>query len=257
MLDVKPLRSATFLQTMHPGIKLALAIVFIVMASITPPQEILRLVPLATLLLMFILLGRIPLGTLCKRILALSPFIVLAGISLPFTTSGTVGGTIPLLGWQWTQEGWHNFLILLARSSFSLLTLIVLSLTTDFPALLEALRRARLPGALINSLGLLYRYLFVLGDESSRMMRARNSRYLGRRPLHEPAVLGGMVGTLWIRSYLRSVRVAHAMEARGGMGGRMLSVQHRPVWAGEWVVLGLGISFCAGLILLPMGLVGR
>ncbi len=256
MLDDKPLRSDTFLHKMHPGIKLSLAISFIVTASIIPPQEMLRLVPAAILLLLIILLGRVSLWTLFKRILALSPFILLAGISLPFSTPGTVGGEIPLLGWQWTQEGWHGFLILLARSSFSLVTLIVLSMTTDFSALLEALRRARLPGALINSLGLLYRYLFVLGNEGSRMMRARNSRHLGRRPLHEPEVLGGMVGTLWIRSYLRSVRVAHAMEARGGMGGRMLSAQHRSVSAGEWVALGLGVIFCAALMVLPMGMVG-
>jgi cobalt/nickel transport system permease protein len=256
MFDDKPHHADTFLQRMHPGIKLALVISFIVTASIIPPQEMLQLVPAAILLLLLIPLGRIPLWTLFKRFLTLAPFIVLAGISLPFSTPGTVGGTLPLLGWQWTQEGWHNFLILLARSSFSLLTLVLLSLTTDFPALLEALRRMKLPGALINSLGLLYRYLFVLGDEGSRMMRARNSRHLGKRPLREPAVLGGMVGTLWLRSYLRSVRVAHAMEARGGLGGRMLSAQHRSVSAGEWIVLGIGVSFCAALIVLPLGLVG-
>ena len=113
-------------------------------------------------------------------------------------------------------------------------------MTTDFSALLEALRRARLPGALINSLGLLYRYLFVLGDEGSRMMRARNSRHLGRILLREPAVLGGMVGTLWIRSYLRSVRVAHAMEARGGMGGRMLSAAAPVSIGGRMDSAGIG-----------------
>jgi len=256
MLDVKPQRTANSIQRIHPGIKLTLAIVLIVSASLIPAPEIVRLIPACTLLVVFIILGRITIWSIVKRFLTLTPFIVLAGISLPFATPGTVVGTIPLLGWQWTLEGWHGFLILLARSSFSLLTLILLSLTTDFPALLEALRRIRIPKVLVNSLGLLYRYLFQLHDEGARMMRARNSRHLGRRLFHEPLILGRMVGTLWIRSYLRAERVAQAMEARGSLGGRMLSAKYRQVSPGEWVLLGFGVIFCAVLVFLPAGLVG-
>jgi cobalt/nickel transport system permease protein len=256
MLNSYTHRSEGLLDKMHAGVKFALAVAFILTASFTPAAEIYRLLPLLTVLLVLIILGGLSLGKIISRLLVLTPFIVLAGISLPFITPGAVGGTVPLLGWQWTWEGWHSFLILAGRSYFSLLSLIILSLTTDFPRLLEAFRRFKIPQVLLNSLGLLYRYLFVLQDEGFRMLRARQSRYLGKKPWREPALLGGMVGTLWIRSYLRAERVAHAMEARGGLSGRMLSVQYHPANAGEWIMLGMGIALCLAELLAPAGWVG-
>jgi cobalt/nickel transport system permease protein len=256
MLNSSPQNSGGFLCQMHAGVKFALAVAFILTASFVPTNELYRLLPLLTVLLLLIVLGGISLGKIIRRLLVLTPFIVLTGISLPFITPGTVGGSVPLLGWQWTREGLHSLLILAARSYFSLLSLILLSLTTDFSQLLEAFRRFRLPPALLHSLGLLYRYLFVLRDEGFRMLRARQSRHLGRKPFREPALLGRMVGTLWIRSYLRAERVMHAMEARGGLSGRMLSVQFHHATSVEWIALGTSIALCVAVLLTPAGWVG-
>jgi cobalt/nickel transport system permease protein len=253
MSDIKPQQSANPIHRIHPVIKLALAITFIVVISLISSTKITRLIPVGFFLALFILLAEVPLLRFIRHFLTLSPFVVLAGISLPFTTPGTVAGTVPLLGWHWTWEGWHSFLILFARSSLSFITLILLSLITNFPSLMGALRRMKMPMVLINSLELLYRYLFVLRDEGSRMMRARQSRYLGKKPFREPAILGRMVGTLWIRSYLRAERVAQAMEARGGLGGHLLSIQHRPVAPGEWALLLISVIFCAAIVFLPVG----
>ena len=253
MPDVKTQQTANPIHRIHPVIKLVLAIIFIIMISLISSTKITRLIPVGFFLALFILIAEIPLLRLIRHFLTLSPFIVLAGISMLFTTPGAVGGTVPLLGWQWTWEGWHRFLILFARSSLSFITLILLSLITNFHSILAALRRMKMPLVIINALELLYRYLFVLRDEGSRMMRAHTSRYLGRRALHEPAVLGQMVGMLWIRSYLRAERVAQAMETRGGLGGPLLSMQHRPIAPGEWVLLLISVIFCAAILFLPVG----
>jgi cobalt/nickel transport system permease protein len=68
----------------------------------------------------------------------------------------------------------------------------------------------------------MYRYLAVLTDEASRMLRARASRSAIRLGHHgggsirwRAEVTGRMVGSLFLRSYERSERVYAAMQARG------------------------------------------
>lgn len=96
--------------------------------------------------------------------------------------------------------------------------------TTPFHDLLEGLERLRLPRLMVAVISLMYRYLAVLTDEATRMMRARASR--AATPPGAPApdwrwqgrVVGNMVGALFIRAYERSERVYIAMQSRGYQG---------------------------------------
>jgi len=62
-----------------------------------------------------------------------------------------------------------KFLVITVRSSLCILTLILLSNTTPFSDLLDVLKRARVPALMVTTLALMYRYLFVLKDQSARM----------------------------------------------------------------------------------------
>ncbi len=65
----------------------------------------------------------------------------------------------------------------------------------------------------MSTISFMYRYLAVLSDEASRLVRARASRsadltgHGGGSIRWRAGVVGGMVGSLFIRSYERSERV--------------------------------------------------
>jgi cobalt/nickel transport system permease protein len=70
----------------------------------------------------------------------------------------------------------------------------------------------------------MYRYLAVLTDEASRMLRARYARSGGAGGRSggsirwRATVTGRMVGSLFLRAYERSERIYAAMQARGFEG---------------------------------------
>ena len=240
------------LQHADPRIKLLATLSFVITATFIPPQEPVRFLLLVALITPFILASRVPLYFLFSRLLILSPFFILAGITLPFTGNDAVVAHVPLLGWSIRLDGLDLFLVLIARGFLSLLCLMLFITTTPFGRLLQALRTIKLPTALINTLDLMYRYVFVLADEGERIMRARDVRWQGRRPLGEIKVLGRMVGWLWIRSYERGVRVSRAMLARGGLTGRSIKFNSNDFRLAQWAVGLILIGSCILILCLPL-----
>jgi cobalt/nickel transport system permease protein len=101
----------------------------------------------------------------------------------------------------------------------------------------------------------MYRYIFLLAEESLRMTRARDSRsaVLERQPspIFQAKTTGSMIGSLLLRSFERSERVHQAMVARGYQGVIQQFVSP-PVPAGDMLISG--IALCAGAVLLLLSL---
>ena len=178
------------------GLKLAAGLGVVVAALVMPwPRAWLAL---AALLLLTAVLGRLPWGFLAKRLLCLEPFVLgVAALSLL------------------RPHGAAAFAALVAKSTLCLLAMILLSATTAFSDLLSSLRRLGLPSLLVTVLALMYRYLFVLLDESERMSLARSSRTFGAGRARTWRSSADIVGGLFVRSSLRAERVYDAMCARG------------------------------------------
>jgi cobalt/nickel transport system permease protein len=151
------------------------------------------------------------------------PF-ALAAFPLIFTVQEQVIATITLgpLDLTISAEGLRRFLTIMAGSWLSVQVALLLAFTTPFHDLVDALRELRLPRILISIISFMYRYIAVLTDEGSRMLRARDSRSAmgeGRGSIRWRAtVTGRMVGSLFLRSYERSERIYAAMQARGFEG---------------------------------------
>ena len=178
--------------------KLSVSLCLLVALVSVPLSSSLSFALAATILLIVAALSRIPPGFLVRRILFLEPFVL---------------GVAFLAIFQ--ENGWRHFLSILLRSTLCLLTVILLSNTTPFAELMGVLRRMRVPALLITILALMYRYLFVLVDESERMARARNSRTFTSRRIFAWTVFAGVAGQLFIRSTERAERIYAAMCARG------------------------------------------
>ena len=103
----------------------------------------------------------------------------------------------------------------IVKSNLCALTLLLLTWTTPFQDILQALRRLRLPLVMLTTLALMYRYLPVLSEESRRMQRARASRTFSHRRRLAWHNLANIIGQLFVRTAGRAERIYLAMSARG------------------------------------------
>lgn len=183
------------------------------------------------------------------------PFILIA-LPLVFTRPGDPLGVVEIgpLRLTISGEGLRAFGTIATKSWLSVQVALLLTYTTPFHDLLDAMRELRVPRILVSIIGFMYRYLAVIGDEAQRLIRARASRSatapgargggsLGWRA----RVTGHMVGSLFLRSYERSERIYAAMVARG-FDGTFRHMGVRPVERGEWVVAALVLAALAGLL---------
>ena len=227
--DMPPLHLDPYIPRLSPvhrldaRVKLVLTLAYIVALTSLPIHAPLTW-PLAFLALVWLVVwaARLPLGHVLKRSLLALPF-TLAAAALLFTVPGQPLTTLSLGPVTLTvnQEGLLRFVTVVLKAWLAVQMTVVLSATTRFTELLQALRSLGVPQVLVSIVGFMYRYLFVLVDEVGRMIVARESR--SARPDGRPGgsvawragVTGRMAGSLFLRSYERSERIYAAMLARG------------------------------------------
>ncbi|MEK7312525.1 MAG: cobalt ECF transporter T component CbiQ [Chloroflexota bacterium] len=214
-------QGSSLLHGLDPRIKIVGVVLFVAASTI---------LPFGSWLAYFLLFGATlvaarftGLGTTyaLKRSFVALPF-ALAAITLPFTVPGQ---TIAHFGGLTvTAEGSIRLLSIVIKSWVSVQMAILLTATTPVHDLLWGMRELRVPRPLVSIIGFMYRYLFVLADESLRLMRARAARAgagagrSGGSLVWRGRVAGGMVGSLMLRAFERSERIYDAMVARGFKG---------------------------------------
>ena len=253
---------ARHLDPYHPGdsmlhrlderVKLPLALGLILATALVPPGGWAVYILLFSINLALALLSSLGPLRLLKRALLAIPF-ALAALPLLFTTPGevlfnVVVGTHTLTA---SLEGLLRFLGIGVKSWLSIQGAILLTATTQVDEVFQALRFLKVPRILVAIISLMWRYLFVMTEETSRLLRARSARsgadsIPGRRSGGSAAwrarVAGGMAGSLILRSLERSERVYAAMLARGYDGEiRSLPVPH--LAGSDWLILILGLAF--------------
>jgi cobalt/nickel transport system permease protein len=248
----------SLIHRLDPRLKLVATLAFVVVATSARPRAWPAFVLLSLLALGAVLLSRIPLGVALRRSAIALPFAGMVALSLPFTRGGEVLWSWQPLGLSLavTEEGLILFGAVLVKSWLSVLFAGLLIATTPFTQVIKAARALRLPAILASTVSFMYRYLFVLVDEAGRLMTARAARSVGsgRTVWWRARVLGGMVGSLFIRSYERSERIYAAMLSRGYAGElrsmAVLTWQRRDTWIGLlWAALLAGAA-AAGWFLL-------
>ena len=216
----------------HPGVslihrldvrlKLVLAVLFIITIVLTPDGAWLAYGLLLVAVLVPTVVSRLGMGFVQRRAAVAFPF-ALAAVTVMFSTPGR-----PLLSGQVlgrlvtvTHAGLIRFISIVLKSWLSMQVSVILTASTSFPALLQAMQSLRIPRVLVGIAGFTYRYLFVIGDEALRLLRARAARSaapdgrVGQSVFWRARVTGGMIASLFLRSLERSERIYYAMLARG------------------------------------------
>lgn len=180
------------------GLKSGVALAFVLGVVLLPRASWTAYAGAAALLLLLAGLSRIPAAALARRLLLVEPFAL--GVAL-----------LTLL----QPDGLGVFAATLAKSTLCLFCMVLLSGTTRFSAILRVLWSLRVPSLLVTTLALMHRYLFLLVDETGRMVRARRSRTYARSRASVWRSSATVIAQLFVRSSERAERIYSAMCARG------------------------------------------
>jgi cobalt/nickel transport system permease protein len=155
-------------------------------------------------------LGRLPPGYLLKKILLVAPFALMVGAANPFFDQEPLVRVGPLT----LSGGWVSYGSILLRFVLTIGAALVLIATTSFSGVCLALVRLGVPKVLAIQLLFLYRYLFVLTEEATRLVRARALRSFHGKGMGF-RVFAGVLGNLLLRTMDRAQRIHLAMLCRG------------------------------------------
>jgi cobalt/nickel transport system permease protein len=195
---------------MDPRIKVLTTVVFIVCVVSFGKHDISALVPFLVYPLLLVVVGDLPIGYLMRKVTLAAPFAILLGIFNPLFDQEVFLQVGPL----GISGGWVSFFSILLRFIMTVGAVLILIATTGYHAVCMALERMGVPQVFVVQLLFLYRYLFVLVDEASRMVRARSLRSFEGKGLGI-RVVGSMAGHLLLRAMDRAQRIHLAMLCRG------------------------------------------
>ena len=164
--------------------------------------------------------GGTPVCVFVKLLTVPMSFLIIGVITIAINSSDSKSSflcSISVLGMYVgvTLKGIQNAVHLFFKALGAVSCLYYLSLNTPMLDLLSALSKIKVPKLIVEMMGLIYRFIFVLLETANTMVIAQNSR-LGYSNLSSGyRSLGALVSTLFIRAYKRSDQLYTALEARG------------------------------------------
>lgn len=208
-LDIISSRETT-VHRLDPRAKLLTTLAFIVLVVSFSKHTITGLVPFVIYPVVVTALGDLPLGYLLRKVLLAAPFAFFIGVFNPFFDREILMHLGPVA----ISGGWLSFISIMLRFTLTVSAALILIATTGLNGVCLALEKLGAPRAFVVQLLFLYRYLFVLGDEATRLRRARSLRSFEGRGMGI-RVFTSLVGQLLLRTLDRARRIHLAMLCRG------------------------------------------
>ncbi len=212
-----------FLQRLDPRTKVIGLLVLLVTASFTH-----RVVLLAAIYLLGVVLAAasaVPLGGFLRRVWLTVPLFT-AFVVLPATTNLITAGevVVPLGTWfghpvGLTAQGLAGAVLLVSRVAVSVSLALLVTITTPWTRMLEALRTLKVPRMFVTVGAMAYRYVFVLIEVITDRYTARVARTVRREKAKAGrSFVAASAGALFGRAHQLSGEVNDAMIARGYVG---------------------------------------
>jgi cobalt/nickel transport system permease protein len=198
---------------LDPRAKLLTTLIFIVAVISSGKYEISALLPFFLYPAVTISLGTIPFRYILRKLLIVIPFAVLIGIFNPVIDREIMMRLGPVS----VSGGWISFFSILLKFLLTAGSVLILIACTGFNSLCMALEKIGIPRIFAVQLLFLYRYIFVLIEEASRMANARSLRSFNGKG-KGMKVFGYLLGHLLLRTVDRAQRIYLAMLCRGFNG---------------------------------------
>jgi cobalt/nickel transport system permease protein len=195
---------------LDPRAKLLTTLIFIIAVISFGKYEISALIPFFLYPAVMISLGNLPVYYIFRKLLIVTPFAVMIGIFNPLIDRQILMHIGPLS----MSGGWVSFCSIMLKFTLTAGSVLVLIASTGFNAVCMALEKMGVPRIFAVQLLFLYRYIFVLIDEASRMANARSMRSFDGKG-KGVRVFGYLLGHLLLRTVDRAQRIHLAMLCRG------------------------------------------
>ncbi len=177
--------------------------------------------------------ARVPTRTYLGVLAAPVSFVALSAVSVAVTVGSRA--VDPL--WSWgpvavTDGTLDRAVEVSVRSGAAMAALALLATTTPVTDLLEGLRRLRVPAAVVDVAGLVYRMLFTLLDTARGVREAQSARlgYTSGRSARRS--VGLLASSVLAQSFVRAHRLEAGLAGRGGGGSLRTVATPRPVSRG-------------------------
>jgi cobalt/nickel transport system permease protein len=180
-------------------VKVLATLLLVSAIALVPVDDVGAVVAVLAALVGLSRLARVPLGVFAARVAMAEPFVL--GVAVLSLFQG---------------RGLAVFAAVALKSTTCVVAVQLLAHTTPFQEVLAVIRRAKVPAVLVATLALLYRYLYVVVEETQRMRRARAARTWSPRQRGSWSGLSSVIALSLVRSMARAERVHVAMRARGG-----------------------------------------
>jgi cobalt/nickel transport system permease protein len=226
----------TLIHRLDPRAKLIVTFAYIFTVISFPKYDLSGLVPLLFFPAFLLVAGEIPVGFILKKILIVSPFAVFIGVFNPLLDRAPLLHVfgLPVSG------GWISFASVMTKFLLTISAGLLLIATTSFPGVCHALHRLGLPEVFVAQLMFLYRYIFVLMEETMKIVRARDIRSFGNRG-RDMKTFTNLVSMMFIRTMDRSERIYQSMLSRG-FSGNLVSTRKYALAPGDIIFAVVAIS---------------
>ncbi|NHZ84804.1 MAG: cobalt ECF transporter T component CbiQ [Planctomycetia bacterium] len=214
-------------------IKLLVTVVFVLSVMSMNRYDIIALFPFFIYVVAIIAIGRLPVLSLIKKALIMSPFAIMIGVFNPFFDKVP---HLNIYGLNITG-GWISFISIILRFFLTVEAGLILVSVTGMYRICNALRQLGLPEVFVTQILFLYRYLFVLIEEGTGMIRAKELRVF-KKSQNNLKLFGRIAGSLLLRTFNRAQRIYQAMVARG-YKGKINMIENSKINSVD-VIYGLG-----------------
>jgi len=257
------------MQSLDPRVKLISILALIFASSLVANLRVLIFVYALTLLIAY--LSKIELGFFIKRVWLFIP--IFAGIIAipmifniflpgdPLFQIAHLGPGVYLGPFRMpeniyiTRQGTGAAMIFVTRVATCVSAVVLLFITTPQQVLFKSLRSVGVPKLYVLTLGMAYRYIFLLMDLVREMYVAKKARTIKARGMFEEQKwVGGRMGYTLIRSIDTSEKVHMAMRSRG-FNGDIKIMQEFQMQNRDYIAGGIAICFSLVLVLISQNII--
>jgi cobalt/nickel transport system permease protein len=165
----------------------------------------------------FVFSASIHLNEIIKRLKPLFLFLLMIWVLLPLTFEGDI--VFELFSFDITKQGLEYCSMITIKSITIVLFFMAFITTMTIGVMGQALQKLHISNKFVFLILMTYRYIFVIGEEYQRLVRAAKIRgFVSKTNIHSYRTYAYIAGMLFVRASLRSKRVHQAMICRGFNG---------------------------------------
>lgn len=213
----------SFFHQLDSRVKLISILVLIVTIVLTPPLPMAAFAVYAVIIFALMSLSRLPWSFVLKRSLVIIPFVLFVVMFAPFMKNSTSFGSYDLGIIKLQVFGLVVAWNALIKAWLSVMLLIILTTSTRFSELLQALTWMKMPPIIVAMISFIYRFAFNFAYHLGNMYQALKARGFGGTKAWQWRVLSQLLAGLFIRAFERGERLYDAMLSRGFDGSMPFS----------------------------------